>query len=133
MKTLGFPILTIISLFVVLTACSTGVKQEELVGQWNYISYKYPNQSLNKPLADISKQKPYIIFTADGNCRIVSSGKTISKGSYYLDKQIIRYTEDLLGGQKRAIPFLIKSLTEKELVFQTMDSEVKVITAHKAE
>ena len=114
-----------------LLACSTGVKQEDLLGRWNYVSYEYSNKYLDKPLANIAVQKPYIEFTKNGNCKIVSSGKVLSKGSYELENKIIRYTENLPGGQKRAIPFLIQSLTNDELVFQTMDAEVKVITASR--
>lgn len=112
-----------------MMACSSGVKQEDLVGRWNYVSYEYTNKSLKKPLANVEEQKPYIEFSADGACKIVSSGKVLSEGNYHLENKIIRYTENLPGGQKRAIPFLIKSLTETQLVFQTMDAEVKVITA----
>lgn len=115
----------------ILMACSFGVKQEDLVGRWNYVSYEYSNKSLDKPLAKIEIQKPYIEFSEDGKCKIVSSGNILSEGNYYLENKIIRYTENLAGGQKRAIPFLINSLTDKELVFQTMDAEVKVITAVK--
>jgi len=110
-------------------ACSSGVKQEDLIGRWKYVSYEYTNKSLHIPLANIEVQKPYIEFSENGACKIVSSGKVLSEGNYVLENKIIRYTENLAGGQKRAIPFLIKSLTEEELVFQTMDAEVKVITA----
>ena len=44
---------------------------------------------------------------------------------------MIRYTEDLPGGQKREFPFLIKSLSEKELVFQTMEQNFTTVTALK--
>ncbi|HEX7367561.1 MAG TPA: hypothetical protein VF273_10720 [Pelobium sp.] len=132
MKNLNIHIGTTAFLCLILSACSAGIKQKDLIGRWNYVSYEYPNQPANKPLANISAQKPYIVFGGDAQCKIVSSGKILSEGSYYLDKHIIRYTEDLAGGQKRPIPFLIKSLTDKELVFQTMDSDVKVITASKA-
>lgn len=86
---------------------------------------------MGKPLADIEVQKPYIEFTADGKCKITSSGKVLSEGHYYLENKTIRYTETFANGQQRAIPFLIKTLNEKELIFQTMDAEVKVITAIK--
>lgn len=111
-------------------ACSAGVKKEDLVGRWNYVSYEYANKSLEKPVGvDLSVQKPYIQFNKSGSCKIISSGKVLSAGSYYLENKIIRYTENLGGLQKRAIPFLIKSLTAKELVFQTMDAEAMLITA----
>jgi len=116
-------------LFCGLTACVSGIKQEDLLGRWNYVSYEYVNKSLDKPLANIAIQKPYIELSKDGTCKIVSSGKILSQGNYRLENKIIRYTEEFADGQQRAIPFLIKSLTPKELVFQTMDAEVKVITA----
>ena len=112
-------------------ACSFGIKQEDLVGRWNYVSYQYANKSLDKPLANIAVQKPYIEFSANGACKIVSSGKVLSEGNYYLENKVIRYTENLAGGQQRAIPFLIISRTGEELVFQTMDAEVKIITAQR--
>lgn len=112
-------------------ACKFGVKQEDLIGRWNYVSYEYTNKSLDKPLANIAVQKPYIQFYENGDCKIISSGKVISEGVYHLEKKIIRYTEALPNAQTRAIPFLIQSLTENELVFQTMDAQVKVIKAVK--
>ena len=115
-----------------LMAC-TSVKQEDLVGRWDYVSYEYENKSLDKPLANIAVQQPYIKFSADGNCSIISSGQVLSEGKYHLENKIIRYTETLADGQQRAIPFLIRSLTDKQLIFQTMDSEVKVITAIKSQ
>jgi hypothetical protein len=128
-KSLKVKVFLSVFIFWFLTGCSSGVKQEDLLGRWNYVSYEYVNKSLNKPLANISVQKPYIEFIKNGKCKIVSSGNVLSEGNYYLENKIIRYTENLPGGQKRAIPFLIKSLTKNELVFQTMDAEVKVITA----
>ncbi len=108
-----------------------GIKSDDLIGRWNYVSYEYSNKSLEKPLADIALQKPYIEFQKDGKCKIVSSGKVLSEGVFHLENRIIRYFENLADGQKRAIPFLVKSLTAKELIFQTMDAEVKVIIAVK--
>ena len=120
---------TLIFCIVIFSAC--GIKSDDLIGRWNYVAYEYANKSLQKPLADIATQKPYIEFAKDGKCKIVSSAKVLSEGTYHLENKIIRYTETLGNGQKRAIPFLIKSLTDQELVFQTMDAEVKVITGVK--
>ncbi|MFC5284639.1 hypothetical protein [Pedobacter alpinus] len=131
MKILNFKVFLVGLVCSFLTACSFGVKQEDLIGRWNYVSYEYTNKSLDKPLANIAVQQPYIQFDENGACKIVSSGKVISEGKYHLENKIIRYTETLTNGQKRSIPFLINSLSKKELVFQTMDAEVKVITAVK--
>ncbi|RKD14495.1 hypothetical protein BCY91_08470 [Pelobium manganitolerans] len=123
---------TLFILIFFICACTASVKQEDLIGRWNYVSYAYENKSLDKPLANIASQKPFIQFFEDGKCRIVSSGKTLSEGTYTLDGKIIRYMEELPDGQTRPVPFLIKSLSAEELVFQTMDAEVKIITAKKA-
>jgi hypothetical protein len=119
----------IITIILFLTACSSGVKPDLLIGKWQYVSYEYQNKSLNKPLANIVAQQPYIVFHANGTAAIYSSGKVLSSGNYKLEGKIIRFVEDLPNNQKRKIPFLIQELTNKTLVFQTMDSEVKVITA----
>ena len=121
----------IITIILFLTACSSGVKPDLLIGKWQYVSYEYQNKSLNKPLANIAAQQPYIVFNANGTATIYSSGKVLSSGNYTLDGKVIRYVEDLPNNQKRKIPFLIRKLETKKLVFQTMDSEVKVITAEK--
>ena len=116
---------------LILAACNGGINKDALLGKWKYKSYEYQNKSLNKPLANIVAQQPYIMFNADGTAAIYSSGKVLSSGKYQLDGKIIRFEEDLPNNQKRKIPFLIKELTENQLVFQTMDAEVKVITAEK--
>jgi len=120
-----------IILVLLFIACNGNIKQEELVGKWVYISYEYQNKSLNKPLANIAAQQPYIVFNTNGTAAIYSSGKVLSSGNYKLDGKIIRFEEDLPNQQKRKIPFLIQELDTKKLVFQTMDSEVKVITAER--
>ncbi len=114
-----------------LIACNGNINQQNLIGKWNYSSYEYQNKYLNKPLVNIALQKPSIVFNKDGSALIYSSGEILSKGNYHLDGNIIRYEEILTDGQKRKIPFLIKELTEQQLIFQTMDAEVKIITAHK--
>ncbi|MBK0382618.1 hypothetical protein I5M32_06545 [Pedobacter sp. SD-b] len=112
-------------------ACNHPDYKTKLIGKWNYVSYEYANKSLDKPLADITLQKPSIVFYQNGNAEIFSSGKVLSKGTYYLEDKIIRYEEVLPNGQKRKIPFLINELNDNELVFQTMDSETLIITAKK--
>lgn len=120
-----------IILVLLFTACNGNIKPKNLLGKWVYKSYEYQNKSLNKPLANIAAQQPYIVFNANGTAAIYSSGKVLSSGNYKLDGKIIRFEEDLPNHQKRKIPFLIQELDTKKLVFQTMDSEVKVITAER--
>ncbi|OAQ39847.1 hypothetical protein A5893_09765 [Pedobacter psychrophilus] len=119
------------SLLMFLIACNGNIKQQDLIGKWNYTSYGYANKSLDKPLPSITIKNPAIVFYSDGKAKIFSSGKILSNGTYQVEGKIIRYEEYLPNGQKRKIPFLIKELNDKELVFQTMDAEVLVITAIK--
>jgi len=118
-------------LLIVLVGCIVSINRQDLVGKWNYISYEYQNKSLNKTLANIALQKPSIVFNKDGSALIYSSGKVLSSGTYQLDGKIIRYVEVLQNGQKRNIPFLINELNNDELIFQTMDAEVKIITSKR--
>jgi hypothetical protein len=114
-----------------LAACNSGINKDALIGRWHYKSYAYQNKSLNKPLVNIAAQQPYIEFKEDGTAAIYSSGKVLSSGKYQLEGKIIRFVEDLPNNQTRKIPFLIIELNENQLIFQTMDAEVKVMTAEK--
>lgn len=118
-------------LITLLIACNSNVNQQNIIGKWNYISYEYQNKYLDKTLVNIALQKPFIVFNKDGSASIYSSGRVLSHGKYQLDGKIIRYIEVLPDGQKRKIPFLIKKMNDKQLIFQTMDAEVKIITATK--
>lgn len=115
---------------LVLVSCKASIKPEDLVGKWTYIKYESVNKSLES-YVDLDQQKPYIIFKTDGVCEIYSSGKLLSRGTFNLENTIIRYVEVLAGGAKREIPFLINELEGNQLVFETMDAEVKRITARK--
>lgn len=119
-----------ILILLVLVSCKASIKPEDLVGKWTYIKYESVNKSLES-YVDLEHQKPYIVFKADGVCEIHSSGKLLSKGTFALENTIIRYVEVLDGGAKREIPFLINELEGNQLVFETMDVEVKRITARK--
>jgi hypothetical protein len=114
------------------TSCFSGIKQEDLIGKWQYTKYEYTNKSVEAPPIDLKEQQPYIVFYKDGKAEIYASGKLLSHGTYSLDGKIIRYEEVLENGIKRKIPFLIKELNPNQLVFETMEAEVKRITAQKS-
>ncbi len=123
----------VLFIFTILlfTSCLTGIKNEDLIGKWKYTKYEYTNKSVAAPNIDLSEQQPYIVFHGDGKAEIYSSGKLLSHGTYFLDHKIIRYEEVLENGVKRKIPFLIIALNQTTLVFETMEAEVKRITAEK--
>ena len=117
-------------ILLLFVSCKFDVKQEDLVGKWTYTKYESLNKS-SEGLVDLEEQKPYIVFKSNGDCKIYSSGRLLSKGTFTLENKIIRYEEVLGDGVKRKIPFLIKELEGNQLVFETMDAEVKRITALK--
>ena len=116
---------------LVFTSCSNTIKQEELYGRWNYLKVNNTNPQDTLPDGELELQSPAIIFDNRQDLVIEWGGKTLSSGKFRMEGKMIRYTENLPGGQKREFPFLIKSLTDKELIFQTMEQNVTTVTALK--
>lgn len=118
---------------IIFTSCSTQVDQEQLVGNWEYINIENMNPQSEDitTLAELKAARPYIVFSTKKELQIFWDGKILSSGIYRIDGKMLRYTEDLSDGQKREFPFLVKSLSENQLVFETMSSEVTRVTARK--
>ena len=123
-------VLAIVILF--LTSCSNSIKPEDLYGRWNYVKVDNKDPQDTLPKGELELQSPAIIFNKDHTLIIEWGGKQLSSGNFQMDGRMIRYTEDLPNNQKREFPFLIKSLSEKELVFQTMEQKSTVVRAVKA-
>ena len=117
--------------FLVSTSCSNTIKPEELYGRWNYVKVDNTNPQDTLPDGELRLQSPAIIFNDKQDLIIEWGGKKLSSGKFRMEGKMIRYTEDLPGGQKREFPFLIKSLNDKELVFQTMEENFTTVTALK--
>ena len=118
---------------VLIPGCSRSVDQMSLIGKWDYVRIENLNaQSEDSTTAeDLKIAKPYIQFTAENKVQIIWDGKVLSSGTYRLDGQMIRYQENLPGGRKREFPFLVNSLSEEKIVFQTMSNENTRVTALK--
>ncbi|MBU1762114.1 MAG: hypothetical protein KKB19_14870, partial [Bacteroidetes bacterium] len=100
-----FKKLTVFSFFIIfMMSCHSGMNKENLIGDWHYTKVEYTNKSMQDVSPDISEQKPYFSFHADGKAEIYSSGKVLSHGTFTLENNIIRYEEVLDGGVKRKIP-----------------------------
>ena len=126
----------IFNLFVVLLVCSgcgSSYNEKDLIGEWTYTKVEYLNQQpvLVQDEQDLSEKYPSIQFTKDRRCKIFSDGKVLSEGTFFLEKDIIRYEEVLQVGIKRKIPFLIKKLENGQIIFETLEKDVKRITAQK--
>lgn len=118
-------------LIILCSSCTDNVKPAELYGRWNYVKVDNTNPQDTLPEGELKLQSPAIIFNNKQHLVIEWGGKILSSGKFRIEGKMIRYTEDLPGGQKREFPFLIKSLNEKELVFQTMQQSATTVTAVK--
>jgi len=114
------------------SSCMIEIERKDLFGRWDYIKVKNFNPQDSLTSAELNKEKPAIIFSADSNLLIEWGGKQLSKGTFRMEGKLIRYTEFLEGGNKREFPFIIKQLTDKELVFETMDQNPTQVTAIRA-
>ena len=124
-------LLTGAMVLLMLSSCSKSIDQKDLYGKWKYVKVDNANPQDSLPDGELELQSPAIIFTRNNDLRIEWGGKKLSSGKFKMDGQMIRYTEDLEGNQKREFPFLIKSLTKSELVFQTMEQNTTTVTAVK--
>ena len=115
-------------------SCSVSVDEEKLTGTWNYIRIENLNASSQDSTtsADLKAARPFIRFTEKNELLIYWSGRVLSSGTYHVDGSMIRYKENLPDGQQREFPFLVKKLTEDELIFETMSREgTRVFTKKK--
>jgi hypothetical protein len=120
-------------LLILFASCSSEIKKEDLYGRWNYIKVDNSNPQDTLPDGELESQSPAIIFSPGNKLLIEWGGKKLSSGVFRLDGKMIRYTEDLPGGQKREFPFLIRRLDEQELEFQTMERSNTTVLARKQE
>ena len=119
---------------ILFQACSVSVDEEKLTGTWDYIKIENLNASSQDSTtsADLKAARPFIRFTEKNELLIYWSGRVLSSGTYHVDGAMIRYKENLPDGQQREFPFLVKKLTEDELIFETMSREgTRVFTKKK--
>ncbi len=120
-------------LTVFFSGCFSSVSPEQLYGGWEYTKIESPRQDppYVMPGDQLKEQSPSIAFSKDNDLRIRWGGKILSNGKFRLEDKIIRYKENLPGGKTREFPFLIKKLTETEIVFETMEQDFTRVTARK--
>lgn len=116
---------------LILGACTFTLDQEKLVGNWDYVEIESlnPGSEDSTTVEDLRKAKPYIQFSKDNQLHIFWGGERLSSGTYRIDGKMIRYKENLADGGVREFPFLVSTLSDDELVFQTMTSEGTRVTA----
>lgn len=123
-----------VGLFLALalfSSCTSSVKPEDLYGRWTYISVRNAGPEENLPEEELKANEPAIIFNENKTLIIEWGRKQLSGGKFRIDGKMIRYTENLDGGRTREFPFLIKKLTDDELVFTTMERDFTEVTARR--
>lgn len=128
---ISFKLLIILLIF---SSCGKSFNEKALIGEWIYQKVEFTNQQpvIIQDENDLSEKHPSILFNKDKTCKIFSGGKIISEGTFFLEKDIIRYEEVLQVGIKRKIPFLIKKMEDNVLIFETLEKDVKRITAKRS-
>lgn len=118
---------------LIFAACSIPMNQEKLIGSWDYIKIDNLNSQSEDitTLDELKEAKPYIHFSDKNELQIFWGGKLLSSGTFRIEGKMIRYKEDLQDGGQREFPFLVKSLSESEIVFETMSSVGTRVTAVK--
>lgn len=117
----------------VLASCHPSLKADDLYGEWKYIKVENPN---NHPpdsvsAAELKEKSPSIIFAKDSALTIMCGGEKLSYGTFSLQDDMIRYTENLPEGGKRSFPFIVRKIDDKEIVFETMVQQLTKVTARK--
>ncbi|MDO8992964.1 hypothetical protein [Daejeonella sp.] len=116
-------------LLLFFSSCNNSIEQKDLYGKWNYVKVVNADPEDITSDEELKQASPAIIFTEINDLIIEWGGKQLSKGKYKLDSKMIRYTESLEGGRTREFPFLIRKLSDNELVFQTMEKNYTLVTA----
>jgi len=115
----------------VSSACTRSVKDEEVLGIWQYIKIENPNQGEVTPDEELKENDPSIRFSEGNKLEMIWGGKVLSEGTYHIEYPVINYQENLKERGSRKIRFLIKKFEDDILVFQTMEADAVRVTARK--
>jgi hypothetical protein len=131
MKIQSLPVIIAGLISLLFVSCGSPVSPEELYGTWKYIKVEHPykNPPELMPEAEVKAASASIRFTKDSSLVIMWGGSRLSHGKFRIEDKMIRYTENLPGGTTREFPFLVKELSAKKLVFETMEQDASRITA----
>jgi hypothetical protein len=126
--------LFVVVLLSVISSCKQVLTPQKLAGKWNYVKVENP-YSTTPPdtvsFQDIAFNKPYIQLSTSGQLLMMWGGKILSHGTYKVEGQNISYTETMADGIKRNFPFYVKSLTDKQIIFETKEQDAVRVTAVK--
>ncbi len=117
--------------FCSLLAGSCTSNDRLLYGSWQYIGLESPHQNPPEvtPEAQVKEANASITFTKDGTFTILWADTVLSRGTFKVERDLIRITEQLPGNKTRSFPFIIKKLDETTLVFETARRDAVRVTA----
>ncbi len=115
------------------SACKPALKPQALYGKWKYI--KIENTSVrstnNVTSEELEAESPYIQFWQSDSLHIIWGGRVLSRGSYKVEGDQIRFRETLADGKTREFPFIVSRLDDKNLIFETTGDDGARVTAVK--
>lgn len=121
-------------LCIICVSCKHPIDSKMLAGKWDYVKVENP-YSPNPPdtvsAAELADKHPYIRLSENGVLLMMWGGKVLSHGTYKVVDGNISYTEELPDGKTRVVPFWIKNLTAKEMIFETKEDDAIRVTAKK--
>lgn len=127
-------LITLTVLSFLLTACKHSIDADKLYGSWRYIKVEKPRSddaADTTSTSALDENKPYINFSTKNELTIYWGGKILSHGTFKITDNNINYTEQLGGGQTRTFPFYVSELSDKQLIFETLDKDGSRVTAIK--
>jgi len=83
------------------------------------------------PDDEVKANSPSIKFSGENDLVIIWGGRQLSNGKFRMEDRMIRYKENLEGGQTREFPFLVQKISADSLVFETMEHDFTRVTAVK--
>ena len=128
-------VLPIFLLFFVIsiTGCNYFTSEKDIIGEWKYMEIETLHEDPKDKISskELQKLSPSIIFSEQGDLKIIWDEKMLSTGKYVLEGNIIRFTEKLPDGKTRQFPFLIVEINDQTLKFQTMVQDATIVTAKR--
>lgn len=120
-------------LLILFCGCNYLLSERDIVGEWKYIEISTQHGDPKDEISseELKKLSPSIVFLKEGDFKIMWDHKLLSSGKYVLEGNIIRITENLPGGKTRLFPFLIVSVDDHSLKFQTMVQDATIVTAER--
>ena len=119
------------AIVIVLAACKTSIKPDQLYGKWKYLNVESTNGSDSVKHAELEVERPFIEFSKNDSMHIWWGGGVLSRGTFKVEGSYIRVTEILAGGKTRDFPFFVSKLTDKDLIFESAGQDGSRVTAVK--